>query len=107
MSNTRATVDDKLVRLDDQRDPVAPNRLLSEVRVSLPHCLPRIDVSYSREQHGAFRWLLFTIWLPFGGWMIVGVVLMCKEQSVFGVFAVRRVGRRWIMQGSVSEEILN
>ena len=39
--------------------------------------------------------------------MIVGVVPMCKERDVFDVFAVRRVGQRWVMQGSVFERILS
>ena len=32
---------------------------------------------------------------------------MCKEQSAFDVIMVRRVGQRWIMQGSMFEGGLN
>lgn len=39
--------------------------------------------------------------------MIVGVVPMCKEQSVFGVFGAKRIGRPWFMQGTVFEGMLN
>jgi hypothetical protein len=112
-SNTRATVHKGMVWLADRQASaslVALDRLLSELRVPYrkPSArLPRFDGSYSRKQKSTFRWLLFTTWPSFRSRGIVGVVPMREARSVFGVFVVRRVARRWNMQGSVFEGILS